>query len=261
MQQQQWSAGLAQPAPLAPKAQIRWHGGLLCALLLGVLLLAGCAAGPRVPDWQIEAHAAQQRAIRADLEGRQRVAELEWQRARESVQRTARADQMARLALTRCAVAQAALDLADACLAAQPLLPHAGLAEQAYARYLLGQAQAADIEWLPAAHRPTARRLLEPAAAATQAEAEALLRAIDDPLARLVAASVWLRVQRLDPEALALVVQTASDQGWRRPLLAWLRLQATVAQQRGQTELAAEALRRIEWLLAAPPAQPPPTRP
>ncbi|KJS76490.1 MAG: hypothetical protein JM57_01785, partial [Comamonadaceae bacterium BICA1-1] len=80
-------------------------------------------------------------------------------------------------------------------------------------------------------------------------------------LARLVAASVWLRAQRLDPEALALAVQTASEQGWRRPLLAWLRLQAGVAQQRGQAELAADALRRIEWLLAAPPAPPPPIRP
>ena len=229
--------------------------GLWAVLGLLVGLLAGCAAGPRVPDWQIEAHGAQQRAIRAELEGRQLVAELEWQRALEAAQRTARADQMARLALSRCAVAQAALDLAERCEAAQPVLPRAGAAEQAYARYLLGQAQAADLEWLPSAHRPTARRLLEPAAAG---EAAALLRAIDDPLARLVAASVWLRAQRLDPEALALAVQTASDQGWRRPLLAWLHLQETLAQQRGQAEQAAEALRRIEWLLAAPP---PPTRP
>mgnify|MGYP004702177749 CR=1 FL=1 len=246
-----------QRAGSVPPVQPRGNWGLWCALGLGVALLAGCAAGPRVPDWQIEAHGAQQRAIRADLEGHQRVAELEWQRARAAAQRTARADPMARLALSRCAVAQAALDLADACQAAQPLLPHAGLAEQAYARYLLGQAQAADIEWLPPSHRPTARRLLEPATAAT-GEAAALLRAIDDPLARLVAASVWLRAQRLDPEALALAVQTASDQGWRRPLLAWLHLQATLAQQRGQAEQAADALRRIEWLLAAPP---PPTRP
>ncbi|MDO9611050.1 MAG: hypothetical protein Q7J33_04250 [Serpentinimonas sp.] len=261
MRPQNLPAGRARSAPFAPSVQPGWNWGLLCALALGVALLAGCAAGPRVPDWQIEAHGAQQRAIRADLEGRQRVAELEWQRARAAVQRTARADQLARLALSRCAVAQAALDLTDTCEAAQPVLAQAGAAEQAYARYLLGQVQAADIEWLPAAHRPTARRLLEPATAATPAEAAALLRAIDDPLARLVAASVWLRAQRLDPEALALAVQTASEQGWRRPLLAWLRLQATVAQQRGQAELAADALRRIEWLLAAPPAPPPPIRP
>ena len=225
--------------------------GLWAVLGLLVGLLAGCAAGPRVPDWQIEAHGAQQRAIRADLEGRQRVAELEWQRALEAAQRTARADQMARLALSRCAVAQAALDLAERCAAAQPVLPRAGAAEQAYARYLLGQAQAADLEWLPSAHRPTARRLLEPAAAG---EAVALLRAIDDPLARLVAASVWLRAQRLDPEALALAVQTASEQGWRRPLLAWLRVQVDMAQRRGEAELAAAAQQRIEWLLAAPAA-------
>ena len=88
----------------------------------------------------------------------------------------------------------------------------------------------------------------------TAGEAVALLRAIDDPLARLVAASVWLRAQRLDPEALALAVQTASEQGWRRPLLAWLRVQVDMAQRRGEAELAAAAQQRIEWLLAAPAA-------
>jgi len=232
------------PARLEPGATLR---RLLALAWLGllVLLLVGCAATPRVPDWQLEAHGAQQRAIRADLEGRQRAAAAEWQRALEATRRTARADWLARIELSRCALQQAALDL-QPCHAAQALLPYAGPAEQAYARYLQAQPQPDDLPLLPAAHRGLARQLLQPAAAT---EASALLRAIDEPLARLVAASVLLRAQRLDLPALTLALDSASEQGWRRPLLAWLLLQQQWAQQVGQTELAAQARQRADWLI------------
>jgi hypothetical protein len=40
-------------------------------------------------------------------------------------------------------------------------------------------------------------------------------------------------------------VNTASAQGWRRPLLAWLKLQAGAAAQRGDAPEAARLQRRI----------------
>ena len=41
-------------------------------------------------------------------------------------------------------------------------------------------------------------------------------------------------------------VDTASEQGWRRPLLAWLGVQARLAEQAGQTEEAARIRRRMD---------------
>jgi len=42
-----------------------------------------------------------------------------------------------------------------------------------------------------------------------------------------------------------LATETASTQGWRRPLLAWLLLQAQRAEQAGDTQAASKLRRRI----------------
>ena len=76
--------------------------------------------------------------------------------------------------------------------------------------------------------------------------------AIEDPLARLIAAAVLLREHKATPDVVAAAVDTASNQGWRRPLLAWLGVQARGAEQRGDTEEAARIQRRMT--LIAPPA-------
>jgi hypothetical protein len=62
-------------------------------------------------------------------------------------------------------------------------------------------------------------------------------------LARLVAVGVLFQAGRASPPAIALAVDTASSQGWRRPLLAWLKVQLELAERAGDSE-AAERLRR-----------------
>jgi hypothetical protein len=52
-----------------------------------------------------------------------------------------------------------------------------------------------------------------------------------------------LRSGRADPGVLQLAVDTASAEGWRRPLLAWLGVQLKLAEQRG-AGAEAESLRR-----------------
>jgi hypothetical protein len=47
------------------------------------------------------------------------------------------------------------------------------------------------------------------------------------------------------PQLVALAVDTASQQGWRRPLLAWLGVQEQLAEARGDATEAARVRRRI----------------
>jgi hypothetical protein len=47
---------------------------------------------------------------------------------------------------------------------------------------------------------------------------------IKDPLPRLIAAALLFKAARADPATLGLAVETASERGWRRPLLAWLEV-------------------------------------
>lgn len=179
-----------------------------------IALLAGCAGGPQAPDWQPSAAQAMQGFQRLYLAGDTRAAELEFARARRELARTGRADLVARAELVRCAVRAASLEFDD-CPGFEALREGAGAEELAYADYLAGKG---------------ARR------------------ASDEPLSRLLAQAVRLRSGAIAPEGIAAAVAIASDQGWRRPLLAWLGVQLKRAEEAGDSETAARLRRRIDLI-------------
>ncbi|CAL61864.2 Conserved hypothetical protein [Herminiimonas arsenicoxydans] len=197
-------------------------------------LLAACAGTP-VPDWQMNARTAIERATAAYLEGNTRVEMQEFKQARSEIARTGRTDLLARVELTRCAGRVASLVLED-CTEFEKLRLDAAAPERAYADFLAGRIKAQDIALLPPQHRAVA-------GATSDTAATAALQNIADPLAQLVAAGVLLRSNRATPAVLTAAVDTASAQGWRRPLLAWLGVQALRAENAGDT-VAAEHLRR-----------------
>ncbi|MBI2772831.1 MAG: hypothetical protein HYX47_24665 [Burkholderiales bacterium] len=203
---------------------------LACAI---ALLLAACADKPVVPDWQMNAHGSLERYAAAFMKGDARVEAAEFDRARHELAATADVGLVARAELTRCALRLASL-VVEPCAGFEALRQDAPAAERAYADYLAGKAQPRDAALLPPAHR----------AVASGGEAAAVA-AIADPLARLVAAGVLFETGRASPGVLQLAVDTASAHGWRRPLLAWLGLQAQRAESAGAGEEAARLRRRM----------------
>jgi hypothetical protein len=210
---------------------------LTLCLALG---LAACSNTPPTPDWQMNAKSSLERAADAWLSGNSAIEAVEFARARSEVARTGQPERVARVELLRCATRAASL-VFEPCAGFEALAADAAPAEQAYARYLAGQALAADAPLLPEAHRPL-----------TVATApESALANIKDPLSRLVAAGVLLQRGVASPAVAAVAVDTASAQGWRRPLLAWLQVKQARAQAGGAVEEAARLQRRID--LVAPP--------
>lgn len=205
------------------------------AALAALLQLAACAGGPPPPEWQTNARAALDRAVAADLAGQTRIADTEFGLARRELARTGRADQVALAELTRCAVRVAAVEFGP-CTGFEALRVDASSAERAYADYLAGRVAPADVALLPAPHR---------AIGASGAASGASLKAIDDPLSRLVAIGVLFQRGGASPDAIALAVDTASAQGWRRPLLAWLGVQLELAEKAGDLAAAEQLRRRI----------------
>lgn len=205
--------------------------------------LTACGNTPPAPDWQMNAKASAERATQAWLTGDQRVEAAEFARARREVATTGRPDLAARVELLRCAARVAALDV-EPCVGFEALAADAAPAEQAYARYLAGRSTAADAALLPEAHRPLA---------AGSAAPDAALAAIADPLSRLVAAGALFQRSQASPGVVAQAVETASTQGWRRPLLAWLKVQQARAQAAGTADEGARIQRRID--LVVPPAR------
>ncbi|WP_240965004.1 hypothetical protein [Acidovorax sp. SRB_24] len=221
------------------RAQRRPRLGAAAAVLL-CAALAGCASRPPVPDWQLNAHGAAEKAVQAYLSGDARAAQRAFDNARAETARTGQPALLARVELLRCA-AQVASLVSEPCSAFEALREDAADPETAYAHYLAGQAQPADVALLPAAQQGVAA-----AAAAGDADhAAAALARIPDPLSRLVAAGVLLRSGQASPPVVAAALDAASRQGWRRPLLAWLALQAARAEAAADAEEAARLRRRM----------------
>jgi hypothetical protein len=203
-------------------------------VLAAAWLLAACSTQPPAPDWQASASGALERYTKAALGGDARVEAAEFARARTELQRTGQPGIVASAELTRCAVQVAALVFGP-CRGFEPLRADAPPAARAYADYLAGKVQPRDIELLPVQHRAVARGTADVAA----------LNAVADPLSRLVAAGVLFQTGRASPAVLAMASDTASQQGWRRPLLAWLGVQALRAERAGAIQEAQRLRRRM----------------
>lgn len=210
-----------------------------------VLMLGACASTPPPPPWRAEAKSWLDQGIDSYLDGATAAADAAFERGRREIASSGRIDLLARAELLRCAAAVASAVYDEPCAGFDKLRQDAGAAERAYADYLAGSLRGEAGKLLPEAHRPfVADALAGEAAFGT-------LKAIEDPLSRLVALGVLFRSGRAHANAIALGVDTASERGWRRPLLAWLEIQARVLEQAGQQEEAQRVKRRI-GIVAAP---------
>ncbi len=197
-------------------------------ILIAALVLAGCASKPAPPSWQPEASSALDAFTESWLKGATAAANADFARARRETGSTGRPELVAKVELVRCAVRAAALEFDD-CPGFAALAQDATAAEHAYAAYLAGRWDALPVQLLPEQHRPVV--------------ASGSLAGLDDPLSRLVAAGALFKAGRIGPRDIESAVETASRQGWRRPLLAWLSVQEKRAQAAGDVQ-AAEKIRR-----------------
>lgn len=217
---------------------------LACLILLG----ACGSGGPPPPDWKTDAADLVERYKKHALQGENSLAERYFQQAVAATGGAGRVADTARLWLVHCATRRAML-IDDACGEYVELARYEPNAvDQAYYRFLSLDWEAVDIAQLPQQHRDLVRAL--PAAR------PGLLAGIDDPLARLLDAGLLVMRQEADAGALALAVETASFQGWRQPLLTYLKLQEKqAAAQNDASEQArlAQRIRLVEQSLMPDP--------
>jgi hypothetical protein len=222
------------------------------ALLLAAAVLsgAGCAVAP-VPAWHADTRDALDSFTSAYLAGNSRTADRYFRDARTSIAGTGRPDLAARVDLIRCAIGTAALD-PDACAASDASRADLAAGDRAYADFLAGALDAVPARELPGQYRSIAQ------AKGADAQLKAL-REIEEPLSRLVAAGALFRAGRLSPDGIAVAVDTASEQAWRRPLLAYLNVQLKLAEQGGDAAAADAIRKRVDLIYQSPaPGVPPP---
>ena len=208
------------------------------ALAFVVLLMSACAGGPTPARWQSQSHALLERFTQQYLEGNSRQAVRSFAEAKNALASTGKPDLVARGELVRCALGTAALD-ADACAGYEAIRDDASPDDRVYGDFLMGRLREADMHRLPEPYRDIARARDESARGKA-------LRRIEDPVSRLVAAGVLFRLAQLSPDALTLAVDESSAQGYRRPLLAYLNVQAKQAEANADAAALQAIRKRID---------------
>jgi hypothetical protein len=207
--------------------------------LAGLILLTACGSGgPPPPDWKTDSADLIERYKKHALLGENSLAERYFQQAVAATGGAGRVADTARLWLVRCATHRAML-IDDACAEYADLAkiePNA--ADQAYYQFLILRWNAVDIAQLPSQHQDIVRA---PADAR-----RTLLARVEDPLARLLDASLLVMRQEADDATLNLAAETASSQGWRQPLLTYLKLQEKRAAAQGNSAELVRLARRIQ---------------
>jgi len=207
--------------------------------LAGLVMLAACGSGgPPPPDWKTDSADLIERYQQHALLGENTLAERYFQQAVAATGGAGRVAETARLWLVRCATRRAML-IDDACTEYAELAAVApNSADQAYYQFVTLRWDVIDVAQLPAQHRDLVR--------ATVDKRHDTLSRIADPLARLLDASLLVMRREANAATLALATETASERGWRQPLLTYLKLQQNQAAAQGNAAELARLAQRIQ---------------
>jgi hypothetical protein len=211
---------------------------ILIALTCLILLGACGSGGPPPPDWKTDSADLIERYKKYALLGDNTLAERYFQQAVVATGGAGRVADTARLWLVRCATRRAML-IDDACTEYADLAKiEPDAADQAYYQFITLHWGAIDSARLPAQHRA-----LVTAPAGKRNE---VLNEISDPLARLLDASLLVMRQESDAATLNIGTETASSQGWRQPLLTYLKLQEKLVADQGDAAELERLKQRIQ---------------
>ncbi len=208
-------------------------------VLASIILLTACGSGgPPPPDWKTDSADLIERYKKHALLGENTLAERYFQQAITATGGAGRVVDTARLWLVHCATRRAMLidDICSEYTDLAKIEPNA--ADHAYYQFVTLRWDTVDIALLPSQHRDLVR--------APAGKRQETLSRVADPLARLLDASLLVMRKESDSNTLALATETASAQGWRQPLLTYLKLQEKQALEQGNVAEQTKLAKRIQ---------------
>jgi len=208
-------------------------------------VLAGCGAGKSPPGWLSAGSSQLDNYKKHYLSGQDKIAALEFNDALQEIKKSGDLDILARSHLIRMALQTAALqDLADADYLKIDALQPSPSNNNFYA-LLQGKIMQVDEKLLPEQYLGFVESLKR------QGEGERLpaIEQIKDPFSQLIAAGILVRLGQENEAVLQRAIATASAEGWKKALLAYLvRLQAYYEgrQERSRASAIEQRLKLIE---------------
>jgi hypothetical protein len=216
----------------------------LFCLLFPILLLAGCGAKP-APVWIAAGHKQLETFKQDFLTGREpAITEIHFRKAVEEIKKGGDADLLGKAWLTRMALQVAVREEPEEGEYLKTEAVEAVPANRNFYRFLKGDAATVDVSLLPESYRP----FLMAFRSGDAAKAAVAIVAIEDPLSRLIAAGLAVR-HGLEMEViLRTAVEIASQNGWKRAMLAWLERLKSSYEAAGDAAKASAIRSRIDMM-------------
>lgn len=216
----------------------------ILGLLFLLLVIAGCSSKP-VPAWIAAGHQQLETFKRDFLTGQPpQVTDLHFKMATEEIKKSGDLDLLGKAWLTRMALQTAVLEEPaegeyGKIDAASPLP-----ANRNFYLFLTGKPGMVDDAFLPARYRPFLKSLQGGDAAGVVKR----ITEIDDPLSRLIAAGLAVRRGPENESLLQVAGETASQNGWKRALVAWLERLSRFYEKSGEFVKAATIRQRLDLI-------------
>ena len=210
-----------------------------------VIFICSCGSNSKqVPDWKDVAFRQLENYKTNFLTGKEDASEPHFDKARQAISGGNDLNLLARIYLNKYALHTAALEDFDDSefIRINKLQPIAS--NSAYYNFLKGNFTAVEDNMLPSNYSG----FMKIAKNKDLAKALQEIPSIDDPLSRLIACGIWVKYLPYDENILQIAVNTSADNGWKRPLWAYLTKLQKYYLDRGETTKAESIKERLELL-------------
>jgi hypothetical protein len=213
------------------------------SIFVCLLALTGCSSHS-VPDWKNIGYNQLENYKKNYLIGRDFIAETNFRKATDEIKNSGDLDTLAKTYLTKFGVQTAVLETFrdDEYLDIEEILPNPDYLN--FFNFLRGIIAYVDGGRLPSRYRGVYHAIQ----AKDTAELERQINGIDDPLSRLIATGVAVKQQCYNESILKDAVDTASANGWRKPLLVYLA-QLQLLYEKDKSAEKADKIRKTILLL------------
>jgi hypothetical protein len=212
-------------------------------LLTGLLIFvcACVATTSQIPEWKDTASHQLDSYKKNFLTDKEGAADVHFNRAKTAIASGNNLNLLAKAYLTKYALHTAVLEDFDGSDFIRINKLHPVAANFAYYNFLKGKFSVPEDNLLP----PQYLSFIKPALNKDLIKGLGEISSIDDPLSRLIACGIWVKYLPYDENILQLAINTSAEQGWKKPLWAYLIQLQKYYLSRGET---AKATDTKEWL-------------
>jgi len=216
---------------------------IICLMMFSILLV-GCGSSKPVPDWTYASFNQLDNYKKSCLSGKERIAEASFNKAVDEIKSSGDLDILARAYLTKYAVQVAVLEAFDGreylkIDAVEPVLQN-----KSFYSFLKGAFDNVDEKQLPQQYAGFFRTFKS----GKKDDVAYEISKMENPLSKLIAIGLLVKKDKYDETDLKLAIDIASQNGWKKALLAYLGKLQSFYKTNNQQDKAAHVEERIQLI-------------